>query len=132
MHEILDIVLHKQPGLYHFPKTEFVLFYSITTNFTVFGNSYGGLALGRKNKQGNEFEKKLAELEEIVNRLESGKSTLEESLSLFEDGTGKLKELTGILEEAERKIEVLSSDASGKVVVEPFNKSGEDDEADQG
>ena len=91
--------------------------------------------MGRKNKQGKDFEKKLAELEEIVNRLESGESTLEESLSLFEDGTGKLKELTGILEEAERKIEVLSSDASGKVAVEPFNEAGEpgeDEEAEQG
>jgi exodeoxyribonuclease VII small subunit len=80
--------------------------------------------LSRPSKNGVKFEKKLSELETIVSKLETGDTPLEESLELFEKGTKLLKELTGIIEEAERKVEILTEDASGAVGTEPF---GEED-----
>ena len=76
--------------------------------------------MASKSKEGKQFEKKLLDLEEIVAGLESGDTSLEDSLSLFEKGTKLLKDLTGILEEAERKVQVLTKDASGKLKEEPF------------
>ncbi|MDF1535924.1 MAG: exodeoxyribonuclease VII small subunit [bacterium] len=77
------------------------------------------------SKDGKRFEKKLSDLEEIVARLESGDTTLEDSLSLFEKGTKLLKDLTGILEEAERKVQILTKDASGNLDIQHF--AGEDE-----
>jgi exodeoxyribonuclease VII small subunit len=82
--------------------------------------------LASKSKEGKQFEKKLLDLEEIVAGLESGDTSLEDSLSLFEKGTKLLKDLTGILEEAERKVQVLTKDASGKIEEEDF--AGEEDD----
>lgn len=78
-----------------------------------------------KAADGKRFEKKVADLEEIVSRLESGETPLEESLVLFEKGTSLLKELTGILEEAERKVEVLTRDLAGNLKTEPFDEEGD-------
>jgi exodeoxyribonuclease VII small subunit len=78
--------------------------------------------LAKSGKNGNKFEKKLTDLEEIVSKLESGETPLEESLSLFEKGTNILKELTSILEEAERKVEVLTRDMADSLVTEPFDE----------
>jgi exodeoxyribonuclease VII small subunit len=80
------------------------------------------LPLTKPGKEGKKFEKKLSDLETIVSKLEAGDTPLEESLALFEKGTVLLKELTGILEEAERKVEILSEDASGVVGTEPFEE----------
>ena len=77
-----------------------------------------------KSKEGKQFEKKLLDLEEIVATLESGDTALEDSLSLFEKGTKLLKDLTGILEEAERKVQVLTRDASGELGTTPFTEDG--------
>jgi exodeoxyribonuclease VII small subunit len=78
--------------------------------------------LAGSSREGRKFETKLADLEEIVSRLESGDPSLEESLALFEKGTGLLKELTSILEEAERKVELLTRDTSGTLVTEPLEE----------
>jgi exodeoxyribonuclease VII small subunit len=82
--------------------------------------------LAKSDADGKKFEKKVADLEEIVSRLESGETPLEESLVLFEKGTSILKELTRILEDAERKVEVLTRDLSGSFQTEPFEE--EEDE----
>jgi exodeoxyribonuclease VII small subunit len=78
--------------------------------------------LPKPSKNGLRFEKKLSDLEEIVSKLEAGDAPLEESLALFEKGTVLLKELTSILEDAERKVEILSENASGVLGTEPFEE----------
>jgi exodeoxyribonuclease VII small subunit len=78
--------------------------------------------LSKTSRDGERFEKKLSDLEAIVSRLEAGDAPLEESLALFEKGTVLLKELNGILEDAERKVEILSEDASGVIGKEPFEE----------
>jgi len=72
------------------------------------------------------FEKALAELENIVSKLEEGNLPLNESLSLFEKGVKRAKFLREELEKAEKKTEILLKDESGKIKAEPFDLSNEE------
>jgi exodeoxyribonuclease VII small subunit len=95
----------------------------------------GGVMARRKagaSAEGLSFEKKLAELEGIVARLESGENPLEEALALFEKGTGLLRELAKTLEEAERKVEVLTRGPDGKLVLAPFRPDAGEADAQGG
>lgn len=69
----------------------------------------------------NEFEKMMAELEDITAKLESGKLTLAESMELFEKGVGLTKKCAETLENAKIKIMKITSDAEGAVAEEPFD-----------
>jgi len=60
------------------------------------------------------FESSLAELEKIVEHLESGDLSLEESLKLFENGVRLSRECRERLNDAERRIQVLMKDGDGK------------------
>lgn len=53
------------------------------------------------------FEKSIKELEEVVNKLESGEASLSESLELFEKGIKLAKDCNKMLDEAEKKVSVL-------------------------
>lgn len=63
------------------------------------------------------FEASLAELEQIVKKLEEGEQPLEESLTLFEQGVKLARECRERLTQAERRIEVLIKDADGRLVL---------------
>jgi exodeoxyribonuclease VII small subunit len=64
------------------------------------------------------FEASLAELEEIVAKLEGGDLPLEESLELFETGIRLSRECRERLIKAERRIEKLMKDGDGLKAVE--------------
>ena len=64
------------------------------------------------------FEKSLAELVQIVGKLEGGDLPLEESLELFEKGIKLSRECRERLTKAERRIEILMKDADGELSVE--------------
>lgn len=66
------------------------------------------------------FEKALAELEQIVAKLEKGGISLNESLALFEKGVKMSRFLRGELDKAERKVEILLKDEQGKLRTEEF------------
>jgi exodeoxyribonuclease VII small subunit len=70
------------------------------------------------------YEDSLERLEEIVQRLESGKLPLDESLQLFEEGTLLTKVCQRRLTEAELRIEKLMADG---VRTEDIESSGLDD-----
>jgi exodeoxyribonuclease VII small subunit len=55
------------------------------------------------------FEHSIAELEEIVIKLEKGELTLEESLDHFEKGITLARQCQKVLSEAEQKIESLAN-----------------------
>ena len=55
------------------------------------------------------FEAALAELESIVQGMETGKLSLEESLAAYQRGTALLKHCQGALVAAEQKIQVLEA-----------------------
>ena len=66
------------------------------------------------------YEKALAELRDIVNRLEGGDLTLQESLELFEKGIERIRFCRKKLEEVRKKVEVLVEEAGGGLRREEF------------
>lgn len=66
------------------------------------------------------FEKALADLEEVVAKLEKGGTPLNESLALFEKGVKLARFLRAELDKAERKVEILLKDEKGAVHAEDF------------
>jgi len=67
------------------------------------------------------FEQRLARLEEIVARLESGEAGLDESLRLYAEGAELIKACRATLAEAEKRITKLSETAGGELKEEPFD-----------
>ena len=61
------------------------------------------------------FEESLADLEEIVAKLESGDLPLEESLQLFEEGIRLSRTCRERVTQAERRIEILMRDTNGEL-----------------
>ena len=66
------------------------------------------------------FETSLAELEEIVARLESGDLSLESSLELFEKGIKLSRECRERLFSAEKRIDILMREADGSLTAREF------------
>jgi exodeoxyribonuclease VII small subunit len=73
------------------------------------------------------FEKALADLEQIVAKLEKGGISLNESLALFEKGVKMAKFLRGELDKAERKVEILLKDDKGNLKAEDFDAADADE-----
>jgi exodeoxyribonuclease VII small subunit len=60
------------------------------------------------------FEKALAELEQIVQKLEGGAVALEESVTIYERGEALKRRCEELLRQAEARVEKITLDASGK------------------
>jgi exodeoxyribonuclease VII small subunit len=60
------------------------------------------------------FEKAISRLNDIAEKLESGKATLEESLTLYEEGSRLIKSCTKQLDSAEKKIKLLDNKAEDR------------------
>lgn len=73
------------------------------------------------------FEKALADLEGIVEKLEKGGLSLNESLALFEKGVKLAKFLREELGKAEKKVEILLKDEKGEIKKELFDLEKEED-----
>jgi len=77
-----------------------------------------------QTKSKRTFEQAVAEVEQIVSKLESGKLELAQSLDEYQRGVGTLNECYKLLENAERRITLLSGfDADGNPVTEPFEEA---------
>ena len=59
------------------------------------------------------FEKAMAELEEVINKLEYGEVTLEDSIKLYERGAELKKICEAKLKEAEQKVKNITLDKDG-------------------
>lgn len=66
------------------------------------------------------FEDQLAQLEEIVRRMDAGELPLEEAIDSYEQGMKLSLSLNKTLEEAQRRIEILTRDAQGEMRAEPL------------
>lgn len=82
-----------------------------------------------KNRQN--FESSLEELERIVRELERGDLPLEKSLELFEQGVKLSGACQERLSEAERRIEILTRDNQGRPTIKPFEAENEDAEVEE-
>jgi exodeoxyribonuclease VII small subunit len=72
-----------------------------------------------KKKVASSFEDSLADLEQLVLRLEQGDISLEESLQAFERGVNLTRACQKALQEAEQKVQILI-DKNGNQTLEPF------------
>lgn len=72
------------------------------------------------NTKDTDFEKSLAELEKLVQRLEGGELPLDEALKTFERGIELTRHCQTALKSAQQKVEILLK-RSGQVVAEPFD-----------
>jgi exodeoxyribonuclease VII small subunit len=68
------------------------------------------------------FEKALAELESIVQRLEKGDVALEESIKIYERGEALKKRCEALLADAEMRVEKITRDAKGRVAAAPLDR----------
>lgn len=59
------------------------------------------------------FEENLAQLEELVRKLEAGNLDLDESLKIYEDAIVLREKCRKFLEESERKVQKLMETAQG-------------------
>jgi len=75
--------------------------------------------VARKPKEAG-FESTLAELEELVARMEAGDLPLEEALRSFERGVQLTRECQAALQAAQQRVQVLTQRAAGPVL-EEFN-----------
>jgi exodeoxyribonuclease VII small subunit len=69
------------------------------------------------------FEKALADLENIVQRLDENDLSLDEALSLFEEGIKLSRFCSQKLDSVEDKVEILLRDDEGDLKKEPFENS---------
>lgn len=69
------------------------------------------------------FETALAELEQIVDRLERGDVPLAESVSIYERGEALKQHCEKLLKEAEMRVEKIRLGGNGRAVgTEPFDQ----------
>ena len=78
-----------------------------------------------------DFEKAMAELEDLVRRLEAGDQPLEESLSVFEKGVGLVKTLHRRLDAVQTRIDELVQGADGSVKLSPLAVVDDDEQNDE-
>lgn len=76
--------------------------------------------------EGFAFEHSLAELEALVQKMESGDLSLEQSLQAFEQGVKLTRNCQKALTEAEQKVQLLLDD-NGKLKTEPFSNPDGDE-----
>ncbi len=65
------------------------------------------------------FEQALAELEEIVRQLESGKGDLDEAITAYERGAALKRHCESKLTEAQRRVDRISFSPDGNVTTTP-------------
>ncbi len=66
------------------------------------------------------LEKALADLESLVDELESGDLPLEKAMKKFEEGIKLTRSCQAALKEAEQKVEILLKSAGGEESLEEF------------
>mgnify|MGYP002716439720 FL=1 len=73
-----------------------------------------------RKKAALDFEQSLAELQQLVERLESGELSLEDSLTCFEQGIGLTRDCQAALSQAEQKVQQLL-ERDGELEEVPFD-----------
>ncbi len=72
-----------------------------------------------KHKESS-FEDALAQLEELTKQLERGSLSLEDSIHAYEEGLKLSKYCAGVLKKAEQKLEAISKNEKGELIVNSF------------
>jgi exodeoxyribonuclease VII small subunit len=77
------------------------------------------------NQDARKFEDELADLENVVEQIDSGELSLEDAIAAFERGVGLVRALNEKLDEVERRVEVLTRGKQGELRTAPYH--GESD-----
>lgn len=73
-----------------------------------------------QSKKPMDFEQSLAQLEDLVEKLENSEFTLEQSLQAFEQGVKLTRQCQQALSQAEQKVQLLMEE-NGQSTAVPFN-----------
>jgi exodeoxyribonuclease VII small subunit len=73
-----------------------------------------------------DFEQALAQLESIIESIESGQIGLEKSITEYERGVGLIRRCRQVLERAEQRVEELTSQMQSDRSVPPLPATGTD------
>ena len=71
--------------------------------------------MGKSKQKAIRFEQAIEELEELIDRIESGEVGLEESLAQYEQGMKLIVQCKQILSKAEKRIAKLTLDDQGRL-----------------
>lgn len=74
------------------------------------------------------FEDSLKQLEDLVERLESGEVSLEESLQDFEHGVALVRKLRERLEQAQQRVDKIVEQEGGETAAESMDLVDDEDE----
>ena len=74
-------------------------------------------------KKNINLEKSLADLEALVEELESGDLPLDQAMKKFEEGIKLTRGCQAALKDAEQKVEILLKSAGGEDTLEEFDAS---------
>ena len=77
-----------------------------------------------RSKKEPEFEKALAELEQLVERMEDGELSLEESIRTYERGVALGRTALKALDDAEQRVRVLGEETAGEAAPDPEGDDG--------
>jgi exodeoxyribonuclease VII small subunit len=72
------------------------------------------------------FEDALAQLEEMVEEMESDQIPLEDLIRKYEEGTRLYRLCEKRLDEAQGRIEIIRKNRNGETVLEPFGEAASD------
>ncbi len=78
-------------------------------------------------KPPKKFEAGLHDLEELVEKLETGELSLEEALGAFEEGVGLVQHLGEKLAEVEKRVELLTRDQNGLFQLQTLPEEEDED-----
>jgi len=81
-----------------------------------------------QNASNKKFEEALQDLEEIVEKLETGDLALDDALTAFEQGVVLVRYLGDKLTEVEKRVEVLTRDPGGMFQLQPVVEDEDEDE----
>ena len=87
--------------------------------------------MATKDPRELKFEEAIADLEQVVEQLESGDLSLEDSLAAFEKGVGLVRYCNQKLSEVEKKVELLVKDKQGQLQLKAFGNGPADAESGQ-
>ncbi|MBC7258197.1 MAG: exodeoxyribonuclease VII small subunit [Chloroflexi bacterium] len=68
------------------------------------------------------FEEAFRELEDLVERMETGNLPLEETIRLFERGSLLARHCQNLLDKAELKLQQLTASPNGEATIAPFDE----------
>lgn len=74
------------------------------------------------------FEDSLKQLEDLVERLESGEISLEESLQDFESGVALVRTLRERLDQAQQRVDKIVEQEGGETAAQPMDLMDDNDE----